>query len=1205
MVERIDSGKVPDEEFLSGLLNQLPQFNPKLSAIMRNLYYLKNNLTRSILVLCMLCFANESFGQQLDFLRQAIMGSDTHTSVAYKVATDNAGNVYATGSFNGNITFGAISLTSVSPTYDDVFIVKYNSSGTVLWAKRAGGIFNDAAKSITVKDGYVYICGRFTNSTNFNTPSSNATNTITSANAEDMFLAKFDDSGNFQWAKRAGGSGLSEEFTGIAVTNSNIYVTGEFVGNSTINFNNPSATGANELQGNGNNGFICIAQYDLEGNFQWVKGAGGHTGTTHAYDLVAAEDGVYVVGSFQGNISFDQSGQHDFLLTTPGGSDGYVVKYGTNGDVSWARQVSSTDYAYIKAIAINGSSIYITGDYSSSATFGTTTLFTAPESEPYTYINDVLVAKYETNGDPVWAKRAGGALIGHSAAGYDIDANDAGVFISGIFNNTINFNTPYFTGLNEISNISSSRGAFVSKFDEAGNFQWAKRSGGDASSSIQNYSIAVSGNAIYSAGFFKGTVNFNTPDSPGTNELTAVSSRTEFYLARYTDSDAPKINIKGNTNWVINGSTVPDTENNTDFGSQSFSSGSIVKTFTLSNTGTTLLNLTGTPKVAISGTNAADFTVTTQPVSSLAATIGTTDFQITFDPSAAGSRTATVSIANNDADENPYTFAIQGTGNATTSSTITLTSNNNPASVGANVQFTATITPNTATGTVTFNDGATTIGTATLNNGVATLNTNLLTVGTHSITAEYGGDGSNTASTSSAVSQVVNALTAPNLSFIRQSAGDGINASVAAALGYGSTTDSNGNIYVVGYFNRSIKLGNTILTADGNTSDIFIAKYNASGEIQWVKRAGGSGTDMGFKIAVSGTALYISGSFSETINFNTPSASGTNELTSAGSRDAFVAKYNTSGDFEWARRAGGSDSDDANAIAVVGTDIYITGSFAGTGNFNTPSATGINELISNGSQDIFVAKYNSSGVLQWVKRAGGTGIDNGLGIVASNTDVYLTGQFSQTANFNSPSAAGSNEIVSAGEYDVFIAKYTSAGVLQWVKRAGGSGEDLGVGITLAGTDVYLTGAFNSTANFNTPSSSGGANDLVSDNLRDIFIAKYNSAGVVQWTRRAGGQYNDIGSGIAVSGLNVYVTGLLLASGNFNTPSSTASNTITGRSTFLAKYTTDGTFIVARAAGFTEQDLGISVAVSDNSAYVTGFFSHPFDLIHLLLAVVMN
>jgi uncharacterized repeat protein (TIGR02543 family) len=99
------------------------------------------------------------------------------------------------------------------------------------------------------------------------------------------------------------------------------------------------------------------------------------------------------------------------------------------------------------------------------------------------------------------------------------------------------------------------------------------------------------------------------------------------------------------------------------FGSIDISSGTLTKTYTIKNTGSGALNLTGTPKVSVSGTNAGDFTVTTQPASPVAATTGSTTFVVTFDPSAIGNRTALITIANDTPGaKNPYTFTISGTG---------------------------------------------------------------------------------------------------------------------------------------------------------------------------------------------------------------------------------------------------------------------------------------------------------------------------------------------------------------------------------------------------------------------------------------------------------------------------------------------------------------------------------------------------------------
>jgi hypothetical protein len=198
--------------------------------------------------------------------------------------------------------------------------------------------------------------------------------------------------------------------------------------------------------------------------------------------------------------------------------------------------------------------------------------------------------------------------------------------------------------------------------------------------------------------------------------------------------------------------------------------------------------------------------------------------------------------------------------------------------------------------------------------------------------------------------------------------------------------------------------------------------------------------------------------------------------------------------------------------------VYVTGKFIGTANFNTPSANGTNELVSAGSDDIFIAKYNTSGTLQWILRGGGASGDSGDAIAVDGSgNVYVTGIFQSTANFNTPSVNGSNELVSAGSFDIFIAKYNTSGTLQWLRRGGGTSGDFSNGIAVDGSgNVYVTGYFQVTANFNTPSASGG-NELISAGNRDIFIAKYNTSGTLQWLRRGGGVSSESVSGIAVGG----------------------------------------------------------------------------------------
>ncbi len=131
-----------------------------------------------------------------------------------------------------------------------------------------------------------------------------------------------------------------------------------------------------------------------------------------------------------------------------------------------------------------------------------------------------------------------------------------------------------------------------------------------------------------------------------------------------TGTSEPEMSVEGNAIEIVNGDVTPSLADNSDFGSLSLIGSTQVNTFTIKNTGSAALNLSGTPIILVTGSHAADFTVTTLPVSPVADSGGSTTFQVTFDPSAPGLRTATLSIANNDNNENPYTFVIQGNGQA-------------------------------------------------------------------------------------------------------------------------------------------------------------------------------------------------------------------------------------------------------------------------------------------------------------------------------------------------------------------------------------------------------------------------------------------------------------------------------------------------------------------------------------------------------------
>ncbi|OUS02727.1 hypothetical protein A9Q86_02640 [Flavobacteriales bacterium 33_180_T64] len=191
---------------------------------------------------------------------------------------------------------------------------------------------------------------------------------------------------------------------------------------------------------------------------------------------------------------------------------------------------------------------------------------------------------------------------------------------------------------------------------------------------------------------------------------------------------ASEIDLVGNATSISDDDTTPSVTDDTDFGDADIAAGTVIHTFTIENTGDATLNLTGSsPYVSISGTHAADFSVTANPASSITAS-GNTTFDITFNPSDIGIRSATLTIANDDSNEDPYNFDIQGTG-TTTLAEINILGNTNTIADG---DTTPSVTDDTDFGNVDVTSGAD-INTFTIEN-LGSLNNLNLTAGSPYIT---------------------------------------------------------------------------------------------------------------------------------------------------------------------------------------------------------------------------------------------------------------------------------------------------------------------------------------------------------------------------------------------------------------------------------------------------------------------------------------
>lgn len=354
--------------------------------------------------------------------------------------------------------------------------------------------------------------------------------------------------------------------------------------------------------------------------------------------------------------------------------------------------------------------------------------------------------------------------------------------------------------------------------------------------------------------------------------------------------------------------------------------------------------------------------------------------------------------------------------------------------------------------------------------------------------------------------------------------------------GTGIATDASGNVYVTGLFLGTASFGTLSITSISTDYDVFIAKYAPDGTALWVNKGGGSAWDVGSGVTIDKSGnCFVTGAFRGTATF------GTASLVSAGNYDGFVAKYDSTGVFLWARSAGGTLEDKAQSITTdaIG-NCYVIGFFNGT------ATVGTTILTSADSSDVWIAKYDSAGTSVWAKRAGGIGADEGKSIVSDDLgNTHVTGYFEGSSTFSTIT------LTSAGSRDIFAGKYDYKGDIMWMKSFGGVQGDIGYGISIDSSgNSYVAGSFFGAAAFDTIS-------VVSSNQDDAFIAGLDYYGSTKWVMQAGGVNPDIGRGVAVSLLgSCYTTGYYSGSATFG------SHTISGLSDndlFLAKV--DSVFIV--------------------------------------------
>jgi hypothetical protein len=326
---------------------------------------------------------------------------------AWSMSTDGS-FLYVSGEVEGpgsTINFQNSNVTLTTKGDNDVLVAKFDMDGNLIWAKNEGAAKSEKAVGVTYDNqGNIYITGYFTDDTNFN-----GTN-IAGAGGHDIFVAKYDGTGAFQWVKTAGGAGRDEGKGIKADNNGNVYVCGMFQNSAT--FGSISMTAYDQYQ----DAFVAKLSA-TDGSILWVKkGDSAYDDVAHSLTMDNAGY-VYATGEYNAFITFQDPPKG---VPTTGATNVFVVKLDGSGNVSWISGGGGPVTDRARGIGTDGTNIYITGQFGLNATFGAHSASAADSS-------DIFLASVDPNtGGFNWVAEADGPPDTFEPLGYE-----SGIAITG------------------------------------------------------------------------------------------------------------------------------------------------------------------------------------------------------------------------------------------------------------------------------------------------------------------------------------------------------------------------------------------------------------------------------------------------------------------------------------------------------------------------------------------------------------------------------------------------------------------------------------------------------------------------------------------------------------------------------------------------------------------------------------------------------
>src|SRR3569832_1702689 len=986
------------------------------------------------------------------------------------VASDPAGNVYIAGG------------VSPASSPQSAFVASYTSTGTFRWRRNVSSTSDawgqDVLVNMSTGNTNVYVTGYSSGQVDYDGAGPNPP--VYPGDNYAMFVMCLTSDNALQWTKHVGGAASSVLGLKLARTNDGfLNVVGQFYGTTKFNFDNVNDEIFDDVYKGIWRSFIT--KFTSTGDYRWTRATEDVADTDNSTMLAPsalATDGdgnVYFTGYYTGPTDFDPTSGTDVYCYKNSALDfqfiGFVSKYYADGSYGWTRAIGGEDSAQITGVVVDDSyQLYITGNYTTGTVGSSLDIGAAIEPrEQEPKVHDIYSAS--SNQPLNFLTKFGPVSFADRDHDGVVDSEDAFPDDATEWKDTdgdgVGDTREAALGTNP--HLADTDGDGLSYLQEAQHFSSPNIPDTDGDGMTDSWEVSHGFNPISAADGAEDTDN---------DGLTNVQEFRYGTNPRSSDSDGDGLPDGWEVAAGLNPTSSADANMDSDGDGYSnlteYQLGTSATLLDTDNDG--LIDSQDADPLTPAQCTDSDNDGVCDDVDSDDDNDGMPDAWET----AHGLHPLDASDAQQDADGDfvsnyqEYKYGSDPNhndqGNAISDltrewvKTFGSTGDDAGESVTVDGQGNVYVT-GLFVGTVDFDPGT----------------------GVDQYTAQGGGDVFITKYTSEG-----------SYAWTKVMSGAGYEQGLAVA------TDSNGYVYVYGWFNGSVDFdpgqGSYVL-APASGANLFLSKLTADGQHVWTRNLVGTVADAyGSRLAVDGAGnAFVTGVFSGTRNFDL--VSGADSHTSAGGDDVFITKINSNGTYGWSRTIAGTGNDEAYAVALdTAGNVYATGDVSGYTDFISGVTGDEYDAVDNSHRSAFLMRINSDGTPVWAKAINGITcwLQSEAQIVAiCGSDVFVGGY---------------------ADYG-FVLKFDTSGNYLWTRELGNY--IYGIAVDSAGS-IYVAGDFKNAALFDSVSKTDSY--LSADSGNDFFITKFLADGSYVWTEPFNGMGADHVASVTIASGHLYVTG---------------------------------------------------------------------------------